>query len=201
MPKKPRILFVDDEPNVLDAIRRELRSRSADWDMAFFSSPVEALECHKTSSFDVAVTDLKMPKMDGFDAIRGILEVSPETVIIMLTGAADLSVTVKAINENTVFRFYSKPCAATELARGIEAALRHKQKNASPTPKSVTEDDVVSRVSPFPTGVDPLLDHLRIGAVIVDKDGRIVFTNQTGADLIVKNDGLVITGTGICRAT
>lgn len=204
MPKKPRILFVDDEPNVLSALRREFRSRSGEWDMAFFSSPVEALRSQRSNPYDVAVTDLRMPTMDGFDAIRGLLEVSPHTVVIVLTGAADLSVVVKAINETPVFRFYPKPCATRELMRGIEDGLRHSEERAADLPVAPARGRGAAGVSwssPENAYAEAsVLDHLRIGAIIVDEQARIVFTNQTGADLIAKNDGLVITGVGACRA-
>jgi len=205
MSARPRILFVDDEPLVLHALKRKLRERSHAWDMAFFASPVEALAAHRAAPFDIAVIDLRMPVMDGFGVIRELREVSADTVTIILTGTADFSAAVKAINEVAVFRFYPKPCAVNELTHGIEEALRHKaelaraerEEGTGPSPRSGSAGAVADS-----DGVEAsMLDHLGIGAIIVDAHGRIVFTNRTGADLVAKGDGLVIDGAGVCRAS
>ena len=75
-----RILFVDDEPSVLDGLRRMLRSQRREWDMAFAASGREALELAEADPFDVIVTDMKMPEMDGAELLVRMQDAHPETV-------------------------------------------------------------------------------------------------------------------------
>ena len=62
---KRRILFVDDEPMVLKGLQRTLRKMRNDWEMAFASSSKEALDILEAEPYDVIVSDLRMPDMDG----------------------------------------------------------------------------------------------------------------------------------------
>ncbi|HIJ64203.1 MAG TPA: response regulator, partial [Rhodospirillaceae bacterium] len=86
MASKPRILFVDDEPNILESLRRMLRGRLAAWDMIFLDRPADALVAQRQQPFDVAVVDMRMPEMNGFELIAGLRSASATTVAIMLTG-------------------------------------------------------------------------------------------------------------------
>jgi len=69
-----RILFVDDEPNVLDGIRRRLRPYRSEWHVCFASSVSAALEAMEGEEFDAVVTDIDMPGRNGFDLLRRIRE-------------------------------------------------------------------------------------------------------------------------------
>ena len=60
-----RILFVDDEAKVLEGLERMLRPRRREWEMVFATSGAEALRLLEASPFDVIVTDMRMPEMDG----------------------------------------------------------------------------------------------------------------------------------------
>jgi YesN/AraC family two-component response regulator len=67
-----RILFVDDEPMVLDGLRRSLHSMRKDWEMVFVTSGSEALESMANQSFDIVVTDMRMPGMDGAQLLEEV---------------------------------------------------------------------------------------------------------------------------------
>ena len=69
-----RILFVDDEPNVLSGLRRMLYSLRNEWDMKFVSSGAEALQCLSEAPFDVLVTDVRMPEMNGIELLQETIE-------------------------------------------------------------------------------------------------------------------------------
>lgn len=194
---RQRILFVDDEVNVLEALRRALRGkRDGCWEMVFVQSAREALEKHHGHPFHVIVTDLRMPGMSGLDLVREVRQFTPETVPIVLTGAADLQTAVTAINEISVFRFYTKPCPAERLIEGIEAALaRHAAISAAPAGKAADflnrENGVIGAAA---------LDRLPVGVLVVDAEARVVFMNRHGAEIVGRKDGLWMDGTGICRA-
>lgn len=116
-----RILCVDDEPNVLQAFQRQFHGR---FDLCIAQGPEKGLEQLATSGpFAVVVSDLRMPVMDGIEFLRRVREQWPDTVRIMLTGQADLSAAVAAVNQGSVFQFLNKPCPADMLGRTLDAAV------------------------------------------------------------------------------
>ena len=120
-PPKGRILIIDDERNVLLGLRRQLRRR---FDLALATSGEEGLALlQKEGPFAVVVCDMNMPGRTGIEVLAEIGELSPDTVRIMLTGQADLSTAMNAVNHGNIFRFFTKPCAAETLVSGLEAGL------------------------------------------------------------------------------
>ena len=115
------ILFVDDDESILSAFMRQLRRR---YHIHVANSAEEALEkLHSTGPYAVVVSDLRMPGMDGIEFLSRVRRRSPETVRVMLTGYADLEVSMAAVNNGHVFRFLTKPVATEELIKALEAAL------------------------------------------------------------------------------
>jgi len=110
---KDRVLFVDDEPNVLDGIRRQLRNRV---ELETATSGSAGLEIIKAQGpFAVVVSDMRMPEMDGARFLAKVNEIAPQTVRMVLSGQADLESTIAAVNEGRVFRFLLKPCNSETL--------------------------------------------------------------------------------------
>lgn len=110
---KDRVLFVDDEPNVLDGIRRQLRNRV---NVETATSAAAGLEIIRAQGpFAVVVSDMRMPEMDGARFLAKVNEIAPQTVRMVLSGQADLESTIAAVNEGRVFRFLLKPCNAETL--------------------------------------------------------------------------------------
>jgi len=110
---KDRVLFVDDEPNVLDGIRRQLRNRV---DIETANSAAAGLDIIKAQGpFAVVVSDMRMPEMDGARFLAKVNEIAPQTVRMVLSGQADLESTIAAVNEGRVFRFLLKPCNSETL--------------------------------------------------------------------------------------
>ena len=69
-----KLLFVDDEPNFLNGLRRMLAGQRRAWEMHFVGSVDEALEAMVGQSFDAVVADLHMAEKDGFDLLRALRE-------------------------------------------------------------------------------------------------------------------------------
>lgn len=116
-----RILFVDDEPRVLDGIRRLLYHLRAQWRMTFASSGAQALEVMSREGFDVIVTDIRMPGMDGIELLARTRELYPGVVRIVLSGQSDRDLTLKsALNAH---QYLSKPCDAESLTTTIARAV------------------------------------------------------------------------------
>jgi two-component system, probable response regulator PhcQ len=110
---QPVVLFVDDEANVLNALRRSLRREP--YEQLFAQDPKEALEILKTRNVDLVVSDHLMPAMDGLTLLRQVKERYPKVIRVLLTGHADVQMTIAAINEGEVFRFLTKPWNDAEL--------------------------------------------------------------------------------------
>ncbi len=116
-----KLLFVDDEANILDTFRRGLRKRFTVETALGAQEGLTALQAR--GPFAVVVSDLKMPRMDGIQFLSQVRELSPTTVRIMLTGHADLDAAIASVNEGHVFRFLTKPCDIGTLIKTLEAAL------------------------------------------------------------------------------
>jgi HD-like signal output (HDOD) protein len=120
--EKIRILFVDDEPNILSGIRRMLRHRRKDWDMIFSRSGAEALENFHEKPADIVVSDIMMPGMDGVELLETIRKTAPETVRLALSGYADKNTTLRAVAQ--IHQFITKPCDAESLAALLDRAVK-----------------------------------------------------------------------------
>ncbi|MFP4139789.1 MAG: response regulator [Planctomycetota bacterium] len=118
---KPRILYVDDDPGILEAYKVRL---SQHFDITTAMSGREALDRVRSDGpFDVVLADMRMPGMDGIEVLSSVRELAPDTVRMMLTGNADLTTAIKAVNEGNVFRFLTKPCQADLLANALQAGV------------------------------------------------------------------------------
>ena len=116
---KAKVLFVDDDPEILATLRRTLRRRFA-VDTAL--GPVRGLEAvAEGGPYAVVVSDLRMPGLDGLEFFARLKKTCPDTVRIMLTGYADMRAAVDAVNTGHVFRFLAKPCAEDELTEALTA--------------------------------------------------------------------------------
>jgi CheY-like chemotaxis protein len=116
-----RILCVDDEINVLKALERILRKH---FDIQIAVGPEAGLETlREKGPFAAVVSDLRMPGMDGIRFLSLVREKWPDTVRIMLTGQADISDAVAAVNEGNIFQFLTKPCPPEMLVRALDSAV------------------------------------------------------------------------------
>ncbi len=113
-----RVLFVDDEKNVLDGMRRMLRASRESWEMEFVSSGEAALLACNERAFDVVVSDLRMPGMDGAQLLGHIRDQFPSTARIILSGYSELALTARAVP--VAYRVLAKPCNGAELKETIE---------------------------------------------------------------------------------
>lgn len=117
-----RVLFVDDEPNVLQSIKRGLRK---EFDIDTAEGGEEALgKLQANGGYAVIVSDMRMPGMNGVEFLKEAKKRSPDTVRMMLTGNADQQTAVDAVNHGDIFRFMNKPCPPDELASAVNSGLR-----------------------------------------------------------------------------
>ena len=118
------VLCVDDESNILNSLRRLLRP--AGYRVLTASSGAEALAALETGAVDVVLSDMQMPEMNGARLLQQVKERAPEIVRILLTGHADLSSTIAAINDAGIYRYISKPWDDEALVNVVRDALELK---------------------------------------------------------------------------
>ena len=118
--RRLQVVFVDDEPSALAALRRRLRPYRVQWDIAYIQDPMHALELAQTSCVDVVVADLHMPSLRGDELLERFRILSPSTLRILSSAEVDLDVVLRA--SGPVHRFLSKPCGADEIEATIRSA-------------------------------------------------------------------------------
>lgn len=116
-----RLLCVDDEPNVLSAMERSLFGK---YDVTVAPSGAAGLDAlYWGKPFEIVMSDMRMPGMDGAEFLAKVREVSPHSVRILLTGQADVASSIAAINKGAIFRYLCKPCPQEALEATLAEAL------------------------------------------------------------------------------
>jgi CheY-like chemotaxis protein len=118
----PRVLLVDDEPNIIEGIARRLRHEYQVFSANDGAAALKVLELE--GEMHIIVSDMRMPIMNGAALLADVAQIYPDMVRILLTGQADVTSAVAAVNEGQVFRFLLKPCPAEALRVQLKAALR-----------------------------------------------------------------------------
>lgn len=119
---KRRILFVDDEQSILDGLRNRLRRQRERWDMHFALGGKEALEQLAIQPFDIIVTDMRMPGMDGASLLKEVQRLHPDIVRIVLSGHAEFEAALRAVP--VAHQFLAKPCDPGVLENVVERACQ-----------------------------------------------------------------------------
>ena len=117
-----RVLFVDDEPNILSGLRRILRGQRKEWDMTFVESGQLALETFDDAPCDVIVSDMKMPGMNGAELLSQIQDKFPATIRIALSGETDSNMIYRCVQH--AHQYLAKPCDADSLVSAVQRAFK-----------------------------------------------------------------------------
>jgi|CXWL01.1.fsa_nt_gi DNA-binding NtrC family response regulator len=119
-----RLLIVDDESSVLSALQRALRQRfGGELEVAIETDAMQALDRARRETFDVVISDLRMPEIDGVAFLSLIGALQPDSVRMILTGSADFETAQRAIQDAGVFRYLTKPWVDAEVAAHVRAAI------------------------------------------------------------------------------
>ena len=117
----PKILFVDDESNILQSVRRVMRKTDIEIDAV--TTPKEALALVEKEKYAVVISDQRMPGMGGVELLEKVRVLSPDTIRIILTGYADVQASVDAINRGAVYRYLNKPWEDDDLRNTVKQAV------------------------------------------------------------------------------
>ena len=96
----PRILIVDDEPEILKVLKRALRSEG--FDVVDTTSPAEALKLLADEEWDLLISDIDMPIINGYELVKRARELRPETVRILITGAGTMEGAIRETDSNVM---------------------------------------------------------------------------------------------------
>jgi len=124
------ILVLDDEAPIIKAMTRVLHRMPGEWlngrcEVHGYVDPDEALASLREREYDLIISDLRMPRIDGIEFLRQTLAIQPGAMRIVISGHADLPTVMSAINDTQVYRFIDKPWNDTELLMGVAQALRN----------------------------------------------------------------------------
>ncbi|MBL8612079.1 MAG: response regulator [Myxococcales bacterium] len=170
---KPNVLFVDDEPQVLESLRALLRKEP--FRILTAESAAAALEILARESVAVVVSDERMPGVSGSELLTKVKELYPSTVRIMLTGQASLDAVVRAINEGEIYRFLSKPLKSDELGAAVRRALEIAATARAPEPPPPSSHRGPPPSTPRGAAIDELeAEHPGITRIELSEGGAIV---------------------------
>jgi len=168
--EKKKILFVDDETKILDGLRRMLRSMRNDWEMSFAASGQEALDILADNTFDVIVSDIRMPGINGAQLLNAVKQQYPRTVRIALSGQASKDTILRSVGP--IHQYLPKPCDAENLKNTITrvCALRSLLTNEK-MQGLISQLESLPCISSFYT---QLIEELNSDVASINKIGEII---------------------------
>lgn len=153
----PRVLFVDDEANVLQGLRRGLRGLRKEWELLFAEGGAAALELMAEQSVDVVVSDMRMPGTDGATLLSEVSRLYPGTVRMVLSGQCEEEASLRLAA--TCHQFHSKPCDVDGLTSAIRQVLALRDQFSDPAMRElVVATDRLAVAPDIVTGIARVLE-------------------------------------------
>jgi putative nucleotidyltransferase with HDIG domain len=167
---KKQILFVDDEAFVLFALRRLLRSHRECWDVEFAESGPLALQKMDERPFDVIVSDMRMPGMDGPELLAEVRLRHPHTVRIILSGQSDEEVRARAVGP--AHQYLAKPCDPNTLKNTVTRACTLRDRLASGSLRRLVSQ--IEGLPSLPRAYQQLSAELRSAEPCIERVAEII---------------------------
>ncbi|RYZ08665.1 MAG: HDOD domain-containing protein [Myxococcales bacterium] len=136
--RRQRVLFVDDESAILEGLRAVLRPQRREWDMVFALGGPAGQQEVESSNFDVVVTDMRMPIVDGAALLTRVKELQPRAVRLVLSGQTDPQTAMKSVF--TAHQFLAKPCDVEKLRSVVKRCCELNELLAAEELKSLAGD-------------------------------------------------------------
>ncbi|MGR3177752.1 MAG: response regulator [Candidatus Anammoxibacter sp.] len=175
--KKHGLLFVDDEEDIINTLYDIFID---DYNVFKTVSPKEALEIVKKEDIAVIISDQRMPEMTGTELLEAIYNVKPETIRILLTGYADVTAAVDAINKGAVHKYVEKPWNDDDLMEMVKGLVEiYEESNEKLGMLSKVEDIITNEIS-----FRGILDNIKEGACAMSEDGNIFFANTKALGIL-----------------
>ena len=174
------ILVIDDDKNILEVIQTRLEANG--FFVEVHSDPMEALESVKEKTFDVVITDIRMPGMDGIELLRRVKSLSWDIPVILLTAYGTIANAVDAVKIGA-FQYLTKPFDGKDLIEEVARALEERGRLQSSTHSKIT------KYFPGVYGVSPAMQKLYPRLVkIAESDSTVLIEGEsgTGKELIAQ---------------
>lgn len=133
-----RVMFVDDEPNILSGLRRMLRPFRREWDMSFAPGAQEALSIMADDPVDIVVSDMRMPDYDGAYLLAEVRRLYPSTARIILSGHAQQEMAIRSVC--SAHQFLAKPCDAETLRETVSRTSQLRLMMTNPELRRITSE-------------------------------------------------------------
>lgn len=169
-PKHSSLLFVDDEPLVLQGLRRTLHSMRDEWEMTFVESADQALEALSRQPYDAIITDMRMPGKDGAELLDEVKDRYPEMVRMVLSGQANREVVLRSIGPT--HQYISKPCDPQELKLRLAQAFAMRDLLRNTAIRALVAG--LKSIPSLPGLYHEILNELRSDDASLDKIARII---------------------------
>jgi DNA-binding NtrC family response regulator len=178
------ILVVDDDPEIREGVADVLRQAGYDVDEA--KDGKKAIKCIETGSYDLVLTDLNLPKVDGMKVLRHVLDESPDTICIILTGFGTIKGSVEAIKMGA-FDYISKPVKSDEIVIVVEKALKYRRLER----ENILLKQQLRKKYQFENFIGdskPIQKVFELIEKVADTDSTVLITGEsgTGKELIAK---------------
>ena len=167
---KKRILFVDDEPRILEGLQRTLRSMRQEWEMHFAGSGQEALEYLSKEPADVIVSDMRMPGMDGAQLLIEVKKRHPQIARIVLSGHSEEEAILKSVRP--AHQYLAKPCDAETLKSVVMSACALRGLLAEESIKRIVSS--MDSIPSLPSLYAEIIEELHSPNASIQKVGTIV---------------------------
>ncbi len=164
------LLFVDDEPKVLQGLQRQLRLMRHEWEMNFVESGFKALEFMAAHPVDIVVSDMMMPGMDGSQLLTEVVKHYPQTVRIILSGHAEQEAVLRLVGP--AHQYLSKPCNADELREAITRAFALRDLLGNQRLKELTTR--IKNLPTLPASQNQLSEEMRQDSPSMERIGEII---------------------------
>lgn len=164
------ILFVDDEPNVLEALQRMLYPLKKEWHMAFVPNAAKALELMAQTPYEVVVTDMRMPGMDGAELLSEVMRLYPDTIRFVLSGQSDKETIFRSVG--AAHQFLAKPCNPKILKSTVDRAFALRRLLNNQSVKEAVA--MVGSLPALPETYTRLMDELRSPDASIIEVGKII---------------------------
>lgn len=119
-----KIMMIDDERDCMESLVAALEP--AGYLTKMFASPAEAIADYARGPFDVVITDMRMPRMNGIQVLRVLRKMDPDARVIIMTGYGDAETAIAAVN-NGAYAFFAKPVDLGELMEVLERVGKEKE--------------------------------------------------------------------------
>ncbi len=183
------LLLVDDEPNILNALKRLLRRDG--YTILLANGGIEALQILENNFVNVIVSDHRMPVMTGIEFLTRVKQDYPDITRIILSGFSDFDTITEAINEGNIYKFLAKPWDDTQIRMTLKEAFEYSElriENSRLTVELKAANAGLVQQNVETSGLlEQIVNHNTDGIIVVDAAKKVIFSNPSALTLLIKH--------------